>query len=53
LTPREKRLLDLMSGLANGRRYSTPELARRFGVSEDRIIEILRSAKEKLGPPPR
>ena len=52
MTPREKRVLDLMSGLANGHRYSIPDLARRFGMSEERIIEILRSAKEKLGPPP-
>ncbi|MDQ6900915.1 MAG: helix-turn-helix domain-containing protein [Candidatus Dormibacteraeota bacterium] len=52
MTPHEKRVLDLRSGLANGRRYSIPELARRFGVSEDKIIEILRSAQKKLGPPP-
>jgi hypothetical protein len=36
-----------MSGLADGRRYSIPELARRFGTSEDQIIQILQSAKRK------
>jgi DNA-binding CsgD family transcriptional regulator len=47
LTPREQRVLELMSGLADGRRYSIPELARRFGTSEDQIIQILQSAKRK------
>jgi DNA-binding CsgD family transcriptional regulator len=53
LTPREERVLKLMSGLADGRRYSIPELARRFGVGEAQIIELLQSAKRKLGPPPQ
>jgi len=52
LTAREERVLSLMSGLADGRRYSIPELAQRFGVSEGQIIELLQSAKRKLGPPP-
>jgi DNA-directed RNA polymerase sigma subunit (sigma70/sigma32) len=41
-----------MTGLAESRRYTLAEVARRLGVGEDRIIEILQSAKRKLGPPP-
>jgi DNA-directed RNA polymerase sigma subunit (sigma70/sigma32) len=48
----EERVLKLMTGLADGRRYTLAEVARRLGVGDDRIIEILQSAKRKLGPPP-
>ena len=48
----EERVLKLMTGLADCRRYTQAEVARRLGVGEDRIIEILQSAKRKLGPPP-
>jgi DNA-directed RNA polymerase sigma subunit (sigma70/sigma32) len=52
LMPPEQRVLELMSGLTDGRRYSIPELARHSGMSEDDIIRILQSAKRKLRPPP-
>ncbi len=49
LTPREERVLKLLSGAFNGRRYTIPEVARRLGLSEHQIVSILESAKGKRG----
>ena len=48
LTPREKRLLKLRFGLIDGHERSVDSLARRFGVSPERIAEICDEAREKL-----
>ncbi len=52
LSEEEQGVLNLMSGLVDGRRYTVPEVAVHLGLPEERIIEILQSAKRKLGPPP-
>jgi DNA-directed RNA polymerase sigma subunit (sigma70/sigma32) len=49
LSPRERRVLDVMSGAGSGgRKLSVDEVARRFGVSPGRILHILARAKKKL-----
>jgi DNA-directed RNA polymerase sigma subunit (sigma70/sigma32) len=48
LTPRERRVLDLMAGTVDGHRRTAEQVARRFGVSEQAILRILASAKKKL-----
>jgi DNA-directed RNA polymerase sigma subunit (sigma70/sigma32) len=48
LTPQERRILDLMAGTADGHRRSVEQIARRFGISEQKVLQILASAKKKL-----
>ena len=48
LTPRERRVLDLMAGTIDGYRRSVEQVARRFGVTPEKIRLILVAAKEKL-----
>ena len=48
LTPRELRVLELMAGTLDGHRRSVDDVARRFGVTPERIRQILLSAKAKL-----
>jgi DNA-directed RNA polymerase sigma subunit (sigma70/sigma32) len=52
LSEEEQGVLNLMSGLVDGRRYTAPAVAVQFGLPDERIIEILHSVKRKLGPPP-
>lgn len=40
-----------MDSFVDGRRYTLLELAHCFGVGQDRVTEILQSAKRKLEPP--
>lgn len=51
LTPREQRILELMTGVLDGRRRSLDEVAQRFGVTSRRIEHILAQAKRKLNRP--
>ena len=51
LTPREQRVLELMTGVADGRRRSLEEVAQRFGVTTQRIEHVLALAKRKLNQP--
>ena len=48
LTPREKRVLGLVEGTIDGRKRTVEQLARRFGVTSERIEQLLESAKRKL-----
>ena len=52
LTQLEKQVLELMSGLRDGHRHTMAEVAERLGVSEERVVDVLRSAKRKLVEPP-
>jgi DNA-binding CsgD family transcriptional regulator len=48
LTLRERRILDLMAGTIDGHRRSVEQVARRLGISEQRLVLILAAAKKKL-----
>jgi RNA polymerase primary sigma factor len=48
LTPREKRVLGLIEGTIDGHKRTLEQVARRFGVTSERIEQILASAKRKL-----
>jgi DNA-directed RNA polymerase sigma subunit (sigma70/sigma32) len=48
LTPREKRVLGLVEGTFDGHRRTVEQVAARFGVSQQRIEEILEAARRKL-----
>ena len=50
LTPRENRVLGLIEGTIDGHRRTVEQVARRFGVTPDRIEQILESARGKLDP---
>jgi DNA-directed RNA polymerase sigma subunit (sigma70/sigma32) len=48
LTPREKRVLGLIDGTFDGHRRTVEQVAARFGVTTQRIEEILEAARRKL-----
>lgn len=48
LTPREKRVLGLIEGTIDGHKRTVDQVARRFGVTPQRIEEILEAARRKL-----
>lgn len=51
LTSPERRVLELMTGVVDGKRRSMDEVAQRFGVTAKRIEDILALAKRKLNQP--
>ena len=48
LTVRQEKVLRLLYGLEDGKRYSVIEVAVMFGVSEERIKQLAASAIRKL-----
>jgi DNA-directed RNA polymerase sigma subunit (sigma70/sigma32) len=48
LTPRERRVLGLIDGTFDGHRRTVEQVAIRFGVTPQRIEEILEAARRKL-----
>jgi DNA-binding CsgD family transcriptional regulator len=48
LTPREERVLKLVSGAFHGREYTVGEVARRLGLGVEDVTALLESAKRKL-----
>jgi RNA polymerase primary sigma factor len=48
LTPRELRVLELMAGTVDGHRRTPEQIAKRLGISEQKVLQILASAKKKL-----
>jgi len=53
LTPREARVLELRYGLRDGHSYTLKEVAKKFGLSRERIRQIEREALRKLRHPLR
>jgi len=53
LTPREARVLELRYGLRDGHSYTLKEVAKKFGLSRERIRQIEREALYKLRHPLR
>jgi len=53
LNPRERRVLQLRFGLLDGHQRTITEVARRMGMSRDRVHSIERQALEKLRNSPR
>lgn len=51
LTVRQEKVLRLLYGLEDGKRYSVIEVAVMFGVSEERIKQLADSAIRKLRNP--
>ena len=47
LTPRERRVLELIEGTIDGHERTVEQVAVRFGVRPERIEQILASAREK------
>ena len=47
----EEQVLELMSGLLDGRRYTVAEVAKGLGLSDAEVISLLSSAKRKLNDP--
>jgi DNA-directed RNA polymerase sigma subunit (sigma70/sigma32) len=48
LSRTELRIAELASGVGTGQPQTVADLARRFGVSEDRIRAILAAVRRKL-----
>ncbi|HUW24221.1 MAG TPA: sigma-70 family RNA polymerase sigma factor [Patescibacteria group bacterium] len=53
VTPREKRVLEMRSGLYDGRSYTLAEIGEKFGLTRERIRQIEHKALEKLRHPSR
>ena len=53
LNPRERRVLQLRFGLIDGHQRTLDEVARRFGVSRERIRQMEATALRKLRQPTR
>jgi RNA polymerase primary sigma factor len=53
LTPREKKVLELRFGLADGRSRTLEEVGQEFGVTRERIRQIEAKALRKLKHPTR
>jgi RNA polymerase primary sigma factor len=53
LTPRERRVLQLRFGLADGHQRTLEEVGKRFGVTRERIRQIEAKALRKLRHPSR
>ncbi|MGH7904481.1 MAG: RNA polymerase sigma factor RpoD [Candidatus Dormibacteraceae bacterium] len=53
LSPRERRVLQLRFGLIDGHQRTLDEVARRFGVSRERIRQMEAAALRKLRQPDR
>ena len=51
LTVRQKKVLELLYGLEDGKRYSVIEIAIIFGVSEERVKQLAASSIRKLRNP--
>jgi DNA-directed RNA polymerase sigma subunit (sigma70/sigma32) len=49
LTPRERRVLELVEGTIDGHQRTIEQVAARFGMTRERIEQILASAREKRG----
>jgi len=48
MSPREKQVLGMRFGLGNSRRYTLAEVAKKLGVSRERVRQIEESALKKL-----
>jgi len=48
LTARERRILELMAGTVDGHQRTLEQIAKRLGMSEEMVLQILASAKKKL-----
>jgi RNA polymerase primary sigma factor len=48
LPPKERRILEMRHGLANGITHTLEEVGREFGVTRERIRQIEAKALEKL-----
>lgn len=48
LTPKERRILELRSGLADGVNHTLEEVGKEFGVTRERIRQIEAKAHEKI-----
>ena len=53
LTSREKKVLELRSGLADGRTRTLEEVGKEFNVTRERIRQIEAKALRKLRHPSR
>jgi RNA polymerase primary sigma factor len=53
LTPRERRVIQLRFGLLDGEQRTMTEVARRMGVSRDRVHTLEKQALQKLRTSPR
>jgi RNA polymerase primary sigma factor len=53
LPPRYREVIELRFGLKDGRQWSLDELARRYGVSRERIRQIESRGLDKLRQPDR
>ena len=53
LTPREKKVLELRFGLADGRTRTLEEVGKEFNVTRERIRQIEAKALRKLRHPSR
>jgi RNA polymerase primary sigma factor len=53
LTPRERRVIQLRFGLLDGEQRTMTEVARRMGISRDRVHTLEKQALQKLRTSPR
>jgi hypothetical protein len=48
LTPRQSRIIDLRYGFANGEHYTLQQIGQEFGLSKERIRQILQQSLRKI-----
>ncbi|MCM8792144.1 MAG: RNA polymerase sigma factor RpoD/SigA [Candidatus Omnitrophica bacterium] len=48
MSPREREILDMRFGIMNGKTYTLAEIAKKFGISRERVRQIEERALKKL-----
>jgi RNA polymerase primary sigma factor len=48
MSPREKQVLDMRFGLASGKTHTLAEVAKKLGVSRERVRQVEEGALKKL-----